>query len=297
MIGIGVGIDYALFIVTRYRQGLDEGLDPEHAVVRAIDTAGRAVVFAGCTVVISLLGLFLMGVDFVNGMAVGTSVTVGDRDAGVDHAAPGAPRLRGPHHRPLLGPPHPGREAARAEPVVPVEPRRAAAPVARVRAAASRSCSCWRSRCCRCGSAFPDAGGNPTSRHHRARPTTSSPTASAQGSTARSILAAEFPKGADTRPLDALVAQLRSTPDVAAVDRADAQPVGRRRRDPGDPGQLAAVGQHDRPRRHAPRRRHPRVGRAAATCRSTSAGSRRRASTCPIAWRHGCRSSSARCWC
>ena len=76
MIGIGVGIDYALFIVTRYRQGLDEGLEPEHAVVRAIDTAGRAVVFAGTTVVISLLGLFLMGVDFVNGMAVGTSVTV-----------------------------------------------------------------------------------------------------------------------------------------------------------------------------------------------------------------------------
>src|SRR4029077_11813959 len=76
MIGIGVGIDYALFIVTRYRQGLDEGLRPEHAVVRAIDTAGRAVVFAGTTVVISLLGLFLMGVDFVNGMALGTSVTV-----------------------------------------------------------------------------------------------------------------------------------------------------------------------------------------------------------------------------
>ena len=76
MIGIGVGIDYALFIVTRYRQGLDEGFEPEHAVVRAIDTAGRAVVFAGCTVVISLLGLFLMGVDFVSGMAVGTSVTV-----------------------------------------------------------------------------------------------------------------------------------------------------------------------------------------------------------------------------
>jgi RND superfamily putative drug exporter len=47
MIGIGVGIDYALFIVTRYRQGLDDGLAPEHAVVRAIDTAGRAVVFAG----------------------------------------------------------------------------------------------------------------------------------------------------------------------------------------------------------------------------------------------------------
>jgi uncharacterized membrane protein YdfJ with MMPL/SSD domain len=62
---LGVGIDYALFIVTRYRQGLHQGVDPETAIIRAIDTAGRAVVFAGCTVVISLLGLFLMGVEFV----------------------------------------------------------------------------------------------------------------------------------------------------------------------------------------------------------------------------------------
>ncbi|HEX9506265.1 MAG TPA: MMPL family transporter [Acidimicrobiia bacterium] len=76
MIGIGVGIDYALFIVTRYRQGLHDGLAPEDAVVRAIDTAGRAVLFAGCTVVISILGLFLMGVQFVQGLAVGTSLTV-----------------------------------------------------------------------------------------------------------------------------------------------------------------------------------------------------------------------------
>ncbi|MDQ1467780.1 MAG: putative drug exporter of the superfamily, partial [Actinomycetota bacterium] len=76
MIGIGVGIDYALFIVTRYRQGLHDGLEPEPAVVLAIDTAGRAVLFAGITVVISLFGLFLMGVEFVRGLAVGASVTV-----------------------------------------------------------------------------------------------------------------------------------------------------------------------------------------------------------------------------
>ena len=47
MIGIGVGIDYALFIVTRYREGLHDGLDPERAAVPALDTAGRAVLFAG----------------------------------------------------------------------------------------------------------------------------------------------------------------------------------------------------------------------------------------------------------
>jgi RND superfamily putative drug exporter len=76
MISIGVGIDYALFIVTRYRSGLHDGLDPEHAVVLALSTAGRAVVFAGCTVVISLLGLFLMGLGFVRGMAVGASCAV-----------------------------------------------------------------------------------------------------------------------------------------------------------------------------------------------------------------------------
>jgi RND superfamily putative drug exporter len=76
MIGIGVGIDYALFISTRYREALHEGADPEHAVVHAIDTSGRAVLFAGGTVVISLLGLFLIGVSFIRGLAVGASLAV-----------------------------------------------------------------------------------------------------------------------------------------------------------------------------------------------------------------------------
>jgi RND superfamily putative drug exporter len=76
MIGIGVGIDYALFIVTRYREALGRLGDPERAVVEAIATSGRAVVFAGCTVVVSLLGMFLMGLDFLHGLAVGTSLAV-----------------------------------------------------------------------------------------------------------------------------------------------------------------------------------------------------------------------------
>ncbi|MCJ7672419.1 MAG: MMPL family transporter, partial [Acidimicrobiia bacterium] len=76
MIGLGVGIDYALFIVTRYRQGLHDGLDPERAVVLALDTAGRAVLFAGATVVVSLGGLFLMGVDFIRGLGAGGASTV-----------------------------------------------------------------------------------------------------------------------------------------------------------------------------------------------------------------------------
>jgi len=76
MIGLGVGIDYALFIVTRYRTCLHDGLEPEEAVEIALTTSGRAVMFAGITVVISLLGLLLMGQPFVVGLALGAVATV-----------------------------------------------------------------------------------------------------------------------------------------------------------------------------------------------------------------------------
>lgn len=76
MIGLGVGIDYALFIVTRYRQGLDEGRPRNEAVEIAVGTAGRAVVFAGATVVISLLGMLLIGVSMVVGLAVAAAFAV-----------------------------------------------------------------------------------------------------------------------------------------------------------------------------------------------------------------------------
>jgi putative drug exporter of the RND superfamily len=76
MIGIGVGVDYALFIVTRYRQQLSDGMNPEQATVAAITTAGRAVLFAGTVVVISFLGILLMGFAFVQGIAVGGAASV-----------------------------------------------------------------------------------------------------------------------------------------------------------------------------------------------------------------------------
>ena len=76
MIGIGVGIDYALFVVTRYRQGLQEGKNPEEAVVASLETSGSAVLFAGCTVVISLLGMFLLGLTWVYGLALGSITAV-----------------------------------------------------------------------------------------------------------------------------------------------------------------------------------------------------------------------------
>ena len=80
MIGLGVGIDYALFIVTRYREGLKLNLSVEDSVSEAIDTSGRAVLFAGITVIISLLGLTLIGLNFVTGVAVASAIGVSDDD-------------------------------------------------------------------------------------------------------------------------------------------------------------------------------------------------------------------------
>jgi RND superfamily putative drug exporter len=224
MIGIGVGIDYALFIVTRYRQGLDEGFQPEHAVVRAIDTAGRAVVFAGTTVVISILGLFLMGVDFVNGMALGTSVTVaivmlasitllpallGFAGRTIDRFSVGRRKERKPTEQTMW---------YRWSRVVQRRPWPAAIgglvfllllaiPLLSMRLA------------------FPDAGGNP-----KADTTRQAYDLVADGFGAGVngplVLAAEFPKGADTAALDDLAAKLKRTPDIAAVIGPIASPSG-----------------------------------------------------------------------
>ena len=77
MIGIGVGVDYALIIVTRFREELATGRSVEEAVARAIDTAGRAVIFAGAAVVIALLGLFAIGIPFVAALGVAGATVVG----------------------------------------------------------------------------------------------------------------------------------------------------------------------------------------------------------------------------
>jgi len=76
LIGLGVGVDYALFIVTRFRQGLQRGAPVEQAVVDALDTSGRAVMFAGIIVCIALLGMFALGVSFIYGVAVAASIAV-----------------------------------------------------------------------------------------------------------------------------------------------------------------------------------------------------------------------------
>ena len=76
MIGLGVGIDYALFVMNRYRQAVLAGHQPKAAAMEAVSTAGRAVLFAGSTVIIALLGLFVLRINFFNGLALAAAVTV-----------------------------------------------------------------------------------------------------------------------------------------------------------------------------------------------------------------------------
>jgi uncharacterized membrane protein YdfJ with MMPL/SSD domain len=76
MIGLGVGVDYALFIVTRFREGLRAGRTPQDAATIAMRTAGRSVLVAGTTVVIGMMGLLVLRQPLMNGVAVAAAATV-----------------------------------------------------------------------------------------------------------------------------------------------------------------------------------------------------------------------------
>jgi len=76
MIGLGVGIDYALFLLTRHRQNLINGADPVRAAGRATTTSGRAVLVSGCTVIIALAGLSVSGVSFISKLGLAAAITV-----------------------------------------------------------------------------------------------------------------------------------------------------------------------------------------------------------------------------
>ena len=76
MIGLGVGVDYALFIVTRFRETYARSGDVEGAVTEAMDTSGRAILLAGATVVIALLGMFATGVAFMYGLSIASILAV-----------------------------------------------------------------------------------------------------------------------------------------------------------------------------------------------------------------------------
>jgi RND superfamily putative drug exporter len=76
LMGLGVGVDYALFIVSRHRNNLLHGMGVEESIEASLNTSGRAVLFAGATVCVALLGLLLLNITFLVGVAVGTAITV-----------------------------------------------------------------------------------------------------------------------------------------------------------------------------------------------------------------------------
>ena len=76
LIGLGVGVDYALFVVTRHRSNIKAGMSPQEAAVAALNSAGRAVLFAGTTVCIALLGMLVLNISFVSGLGIAAAITV-----------------------------------------------------------------------------------------------------------------------------------------------------------------------------------------------------------------------------
>ena len=92
MIGLGVGIDYALFLVTRHQEQLRDGMAMNDSIANAVATSGSAIVFAGGTVVIALLSLYVAGIPLVTALGLASAVGVDPGRARRDLAAAGAPR-------------------------------------------------------------------------------------------------------------------------------------------------------------------------------------------------------------
>jgi RND superfamily putative drug exporter len=97
MMALGVGIDYALFIVTRHRQQLANGIEPGESVRQAVLTSGRAVIVAAATVVIALLGLFASGVDFIGKLGLAAAIAVAVAALTALTLVPALLKLVGPH--------------------------------------------------------------------------------------------------------------------------------------------------------------------------------------------------------
>ena len=180
MIGLGVGIDYALFVVTRHRQHLHEGMSVADSAATANATAGQAVLFAGTTVVIAIVGLVIAGLPGGHGDGLRHRDRRARRHARGRDAAARLPRPRRHEDRQAGHPPAQGEGRRARDLRRQVGPPRRPQPVA-LRASAASSCSRRsRSRCAHCASAWPTTA---TSRRRprSASPTTCSPRASVPG--------------------------------------------------------------------------------------------------------------------
>jgi RND superfamily putative drug exporter len=218
LIGIGVGIDYALLVLTRFRAAMNEGKDRHDAVIEALTTAGRSVVLAGGTVVIAVLGLFLTGLPYMYGVAIAASLAVlvvmlaaiTLLPALLAYLGPNVDRLR----LPFFGrerTPKPGREspAARWSHAVQRRPWTAAIIATAILLALAAPALGMRL-------GFPDAGNDPPSTMTRQAYDLQTE-GFGPGTNGPLVIAAELPDAAAQGAVGSLVGQLRSTEGVAFV--------------------------------------------------------------------------------
>ena len=297
MIGLGVGIDYALFIVTRYRQNLHDGMTPLHAVGLATATAGQAVVFSGIIVAIALLGLWISGIAFVGMMATAAAIVVlvavvaavtllpaflGFAGNAIDKLS--VHRRRKPTETSTgnVGmwtrwghevERHPWRYFVGAALVLVV----LAIPLFSMQLG------------------FPDDGTAPTSETRR-RAYDLLSEGFGPGFNGPLLLAVEIDDPAALQELEVLTSAIDDDRGRGGRHAAPAERDGRCRDRPGHPHHLAAGSSDDRAGAATPGRHDPR-SHAARVRWSTSAEGRRRSSTCPIASGTLCPGSSARSSC
>ena len=226
MLGIGVGIDYALLIVTRYRAASRPGATPREAVGRGRSRPpGRSVLIAGTTVVISLLGLFLMGLPYLYGAALATIIAVVVVMAASVTLVPALLAMAGPRIDRLR---IPGRRTRRRRrrlrPRRALGPRRPAPALGR-RDRGRRGAAGARVSVRRPAARLPGPRQRRAPTRPRARPTTSSRRASARARTGRCCWRRRPPATATATAMAALAGRLRAQPGVAAVERARDEPA------------------------------------------------------------------------
>ena len=130
MMGLGVGIDYALFLTTRHRQQVIDGADPAEAAGRTVSTSGRAVLIAAVIVIIAMLGLYASGIGFLGALGVAAAIGVAVGALGALTLVPALLGLAGLPHRPAPGTPSRRRGLGRSRRLGPVRRRGRRAPVA-----------------------------------------------------------------------------------------------------------------------------------------------------------------------
>ena len=219
MIGLGVGIDYALFIVTRFRENRRGGADVETAVVGAMDTAGRAVVFAGATVILALLGMLVLGVGFLSGLGISSAIAVLATMVAAYTLLPAMLMRVGERISRDASNPHEGGFWARWAEMIRRRPWAAALAGLAIMLAIAVPALSLRS-------GLSDAG-NDQSSHTTRKAYDLLAKGFGRGFNGPLVVVAQLPNAGDRAALEQIAQRVRTTPDVASVAQPRVSPDGR----------------------------------------------------------------------